>query len=124
MKPHAGSNASNGPRTRRSVPRASMESSSRTIARGSIPMSATRFNARSRRIPPALGTRYREYENTLDEVQVYRDVQVLEDRLRVEGRPPKARFFTPEEQREWERQYPTPAGDAKSELRLSGGEQT
>jgi hypothetical protein len=58
--------------------------------------------------------RHREYEkNTLDEVQVYRDVRVLEDRRRVEGKPPKVRFFTPEEQREWERQYPTaPPGDA------------
>jgi hypothetical protein len=55
--------------------------------------------------------RYREYEkNTLDAVQVYRDVQVLEDRRRVEGKPPKVRFFTQEEQREWERQYPKPPG--------------
>jgi hypothetical protein len=58
------------------------------------------------------GTRYGEYEkNTLDEVQVYRDVRVLEDRRRVEGNPPKVRFFTQEEQRDWERQYPKPAGD-------------
>jgi hypothetical protein len=58
------------------------------------------------------GTRRREYEkNTLDEVQVYRDVRVLEGRRRVEGKPPKVRFFTPEEQRDWERQYPKPADD-------------
>jgi hypothetical protein len=58
-------------------------------------------------------TQHREYEkNTLDEVQVYRDVRLLEDRRRVEGRPPKVRFFTSEEQREWERQYPKPGGDA------------
>jgi hypothetical protein len=58
-------------------------------------------------------TRRREYEkNTLDEVQVYRDLQDLEDRRRVEGKPPKVRFFTPEEQREWERQYPKPPGNA------------
>jgi hypothetical protein len=58
------------------------------------------------------GARSREYEkNTLDEVQVYRDVRVLEDRRRVEGKPPKVRFFTPEEQRDWERQYPKAAGD-------------
>ena len=58
------------------------------------------------------GTRHREHEkNTLDEVQVYRDVRVLEDRRRVEGNPPKVRFFTQEEQRDWERQYPKPAGD-------------
>jgi hypothetical protein len=61
---------------------------------------------------------HREYEkNTLDEVQVYRDVQVVEDRRRVEGKPPKVRFFTHEEQREWERQYPKP-GDVPG----AGGE--
>jgi hypothetical protein len=57
-------------------------------------------------------TRHREYEkNTLDEVQVYRDVRAVEDRRRVAGKPPKVRFFTPEEQQEWERQYPKPPGD-------------
>jgi hypothetical protein len=51
--------------------------------------------------------RRRQYEeNTMDEVQVYRDVRVVEERRRAEGKPPKVRFFTPEEQREWERQYP------------------
>jgi hypothetical protein len=59
-----------------------------------------------------LETRHREYErNTLDEMQVYGDVRDLENRRRVEGKPPKVRFFTPEEQREWERQYPQPPGD-------------
>jgi hypothetical protein len=54
--------------------------------------------------------RHREYERkTLDEVQVYRDVQVVEDRRRAEGKPPKVRFLTPEEQREWERQCPKPS---------------
>jgi hypothetical protein len=58
------------------------------------------------------GTQYREYEKrTLDEVQVYRDVRVLEDRRRVEGKPPKVRFFTQEEQQEWERQCPKPPAD-------------
>jgi len=53
------------------------------------------------------GTRHREYKkNTLDEVQVYRDVRVLEDRRRIEGKPPKVRFLATEEQVEWERQYP------------------
>jgi hypothetical protein len=70
-------------------------------------------------------TRHREYEkNTLDEVQVYRDVQVVEDRRRVERKPPKVRFFTPEEQREWERQYPKPHGDSGGEPHHSRGEQT
>lgn len=58
-------------------------------------------------------TRHREYEkNALDEIQVYRDVCDLEDRRRVEGKPPKVRFFTQEEQQEWERQHPKPPGDA------------
>jgi hypothetical protein len=58
------------------------------------------------------GTRHREYEkNNVDEVQVYRDVRVVEDRRRVEGKPPKVRFFTPEEQHEWERRYPKPGSD-------------
>jgi hypothetical protein len=56
--------------------------------------------------------RRREYQkDTLDEVQVYRDVRAVEDCRRVEGKPPKVRFFTQEEQREWERQYPK-TGDA------------
>jgi hypothetical protein len=39
--------------------------------------------------------RYREYEkDTLDEVQVYRDLRAVEKRQRVEGKPPKVRFFT------------------------------
>jgi hypothetical protein len=54
--------------------------------------------------------RHCEYETrTLDEVQVYRDVRMLEVRRRVERKPPRVRFITQEEQREWERQYPSPA---------------
>jgi hypothetical protein len=68
--------------------------------------------------------RYREYEKkTLDEVQVYRDVRIVEDRRRVEGRPPKVRFFRQEEQREWERQYPAAPCDAESEPRRRPGDQ-
>jgi len=68
--------------------------------------------------------RYREYEkNTLDEVQVYRHVQIVEARRRGEGKPPKVRFFTPEELREWERQYPKPPGDAESEPHGRAGAQ-
>jgi hypothetical protein len=60
--------------------------------------------------------RCHEYEkSSLDEVQVYRDVGAVEDRRRVEGKPPKVRFFTPDEQREWERQYPKPRGDVPRE---------
>ena len=50
-------------------------------------------------------------------MQVYRDVQVIEDRRRVEGKPPKVRFLTQEEQLEWERQYPKP-----SDASRAGGE--
>ena len=72
-----------------------------------------------------LEAQYREYEKkALDEVQVYHDVQVVEDRRRVEGKPPKVRFFTPEEQREWERQYPQASGDLENEPNLARGEQT
>jgi hypothetical protein len=67
--------------------------------------------------------RYREYEKrTLDEVQLYRDVRMVEDRRRIKGKPPKVRFFTQEEQREWERQYPTPR-DPQSEPQSSGADQ-
>jgi hypothetical protein len=69
-------------------------------------------------------SRHRELEkNTLDEVQVYRHLRMVEDRRRVEGKTPKVRFFTQEEQREWERQYPKPPCDAESESQSSGGDQ-
>ena len=72
-----------------------------------------------------LEARYREYEKkTLDEVQVYHDVRVVEDRRRVEGKPPKVRFFTPEEQREWKRQYPQASADVENDADLARGEQT
>lgn len=68
--------------------------------------------------------RHREYEKDgLDEVQVYQDLLAVEERRRMEGKPPKVRFFTHEEQREWERQYPKPPGDAASEMQRREGEQ-
>jgi hypothetical protein len=70
-------------------------------------------------------TRNREYEKkTLDEVQLYHDVRVVEDRRHVEGKPPKVRFFTPEEQREWERLYPQASADVENEPNLAQGERT
>ncbi|HEY4949284.1 MAG TPA: hypothetical protein VIH88_03035 [Candidatus Acidoferrales bacterium] len=64
--------------------------------------------------------RHSEFEKkTLDEVQAYRDVRMAEDRRRIEGKPPEVRFFTQEEQREWERQYPTPR-DPQGEPQSSG----
>lgn len=44
--------------------------------------------------------RYSEYRKSLlDEVQVYRDVQVVEQHRQASGKPPKVRFLTPDEQR-------------------------
>ncbi|MFZ3333955.1 MAG: hypothetical protein WA197_25210 [Candidatus Acidiferrales bacterium] len=69
--------------------------------------------------------RYREYEKkTLDEIQVYRDVRTVEDRRRAEGKPPKVRFFTQEEQQQWERQYPQGPADVENEPNRARGEQT
>jgi hypothetical protein len=59
--------------------------------------------------------RHRDYQKAaLDEVQVFQDVQALEERRRMEGKPPAVRFFTPEEQREWERHYPMPPREDES----------
>ena len=67
---------------------------------------------------------HREYEKVaLDEVQVYRDVQAIEERRRLEGRSPKVRFLSSEEQRAWEGQYPKPPGDVASEMERREGEQ-
>lgn len=59
--------------------------------------------------------RYGEYRTTmLDEVQVYRDVQTIEEQRRSSGKAPRVRFLTDEEQREWERQYPKPFAAAEA----------
>jgi hypothetical protein len=64
--------------------------------------------------------KHREYEKeTLDEIQVYLDLQAVEERRRIEGNAPKVRFLTAQEQQEWERHYPKPADDAS--LRGTGG---
>jgi hypothetical protein len=66
--------------------------------------------------------KHREFEkNTLDEIQVYQDLRAVEERRRIEGKPPKVRFFTEEEQREWERQYPRPHEDAGGEAHHGTG---
>ena len=50
--------------------------------------------------------RHREHEKRmLDEVQVYQDVQAIEENRRVNGKAPKVRFLSSEEQEAWERQY-------------------
>jgi hypothetical protein len=61
-------------------------------------------------------------KNTLDEVQVYRSLRDMEERRRIEGKPLNVRFFTQEEQREWERQYPKPPALAGDEVSRGGGD--
>ena len=49
--------------------------------------------------------RHREHEKRmLDEVQVYQDLQAIEENRRVDGKAPKVRFLSSEEQEAWERQ--------------------
>jgi hypothetical protein len=68
--------------------------------------------------------KHREYEETaLDEIQVYRDLQAVEDRRRIERKPPKVRFLTEAEQREWDRQYPKPPEEAARETHPGAGGQ-
>lgn len=58
----------------------------------------------------------REFEiDVLDVVQVYRDLLAVEERRLAEGKPPKVRFLTEQEQREWEEQYPKPPAESGSE---------
>ncbi len=67
---------------------------------------------------------HREYEKiALDEVQVYRDVQAIEERRRLEGRSPKVRFLSSEEQRAWEGLYSKLPGDVASDVERREGEQ-
>ena len=67
---------------------------------------------------------HREYEKTaLDEVQVYQDVQAMEESRRMEGKAPRVRFLSTEEQDAWGRQYPKPPSDAMSEMPRREGDQ-
>src|SRR5271170_7779841 len=62
-----------------------------------------------RRDEARFATRHREHEKRmLDEVQVYEDVEAVEEGRRVEGRAPRVRFLSIEEQHAWERQFPKP----------------
>jgi len=68
--------------------------------------------------------RHREHEKRmLDEVQVYQDVQAVEDNRRLEGKAPKVRFLSRDEQQTWERQYPKPPIDVGNEGQHRPGEQ-
>lgn len=54
--------------------------------------------------------RYGDYRRAmLDEVQVYRDVEAIEERRQAAGKSPKVRFLRPDEQREWEIQRSRPS---------------
>jgi hypothetical protein len=67
---------------------------------------------------------HREYEKkALDEVQVYRDVQAIEERRRLEGRSPKVRFLSSEEQRAWEGLCSNLPGDVASDGERPEGDQ-
>ncbi len=62
--------------------------------------------------------KHREYRtDALDEVQVYQDVQAVEERRRLEGKTPRVQFLSGEEQREAERQRPR----SPSEISHQGG---
>jgi hypothetical protein len=51
--------------------------------------------------------RYDEYRKTLlDEVQVYRDVEAVEQHRRAAGKPPKVHFLTPDDHQKCESQPP------------------
>jgi hypothetical protein len=47
----------------------------------------------------------------------------VEESRRLEGKTPKVRFLSSEEQREWERQYAKPPSDVASAMQRSEGEQ-
>ena len=58
--------------------------------------------------------RHREYQKkALDEVQVYQDVQAVEESRRQEDQGPKMRFLSSDEQRDWERQHPNSPSDTE-----------
>ena len=77
-----------------------------------------------RRDEARFAKRHREHERRmLDEVQVYQDVQATEESRRREGKAPRVRFLSSEEQQTWERQYPKPGSDVASEMQRREGEQ-
>ena len=68
--------------------------------------------------------RHREHEKRmLDEVQVYQDVLTVEESRRVEGKAPRVRFLSNEEQQAWEREYLKSPRDVTSDIQHREGEQ-
>ena len=60
--------------------------------------------------------RYGEYrKRALDEIQVYRDVEAVEEQRCADGKPPKVRFLTQDEQGEWERLRHQPSAAIEGE---------
>jgi hypothetical protein len=58
--------------------------------------------------------RHREYQKkALDEVQVYRDVEAVEECRRLEGKAPKVRFLSTEERQAWEHRSPNSPGQSE-----------
>ena len=58
--------------------------------------------------------RHREYEReALDEVQVYQDVQAVEERRRLEGKAPRVRFLSGDDPPDRERQNPSSPSDTE-----------
>ena len=59
--------------------------------------------------------RHREYEReALDEVQVYQDVQAVEERRRLEGKAPRVRFLSGADTSDQERQHPNSPSDTEN----------
>jgi hypothetical protein len=58
--------------------------------------------------------RHRVYEKkALDEVQVYRDVEAVEESRRLEGKAPRVRFLGSEEQQAWEQERQNSQGQGE-----------
>lgn len=60
-------------------------------------------------------------KNMLHEVQIYRDVQAVEEARRLEGGATKVSFLASDDQQAWERQYPKPPIDAADKGRYRYG---
>lgn len=58
--------------------------------------------------------RHREYQKkALDEVQVYQDVQAVEERRRLGGKAPRVRFLSGDDPPDRERQHPNSPSDTE-----------
>lgn len=58
--------------------------------------------------------RHREYQKkALDEVQVYQEVQAVEEHRRLEGKAPRVRFLSADDQPDPQRQHPNSPSDTE-----------